>query len=1058
MVSRGKCLWGHNSDISSSITVNLRQCNIGRLEETALAVSDLESPLYGHHLKAAEVCDIVSCPDRAEAVRGVLEWVLGPTMAGEALEWEEGEWLWLVAMDANGDVTDVMDDVLVKVSCSHVAFSMPHVAAAATFPEASFRSHHRIDDSENRGIGGVLRATGDVLIPEALTRHVEFISGLTELWVPGRYRVTPRELDGAGVERGRGKGRGRGRGSFAGMEDGDFTEVMINPRTLRTLYNVPEGERGGWAGRGNNRQGVAAFDDFYVDADLCAAHNLLSPDTDWLNPPDITAIGPAFDPAADEVESDLDTQYLAMMAPGVPVTFSNHAEGQWILEWAQEASEGELTPEAGGPLVWSVSYGFPEEWQCYVDEHLCLGGVHGYNPSVYLHRANVELAKLAALGVSVLVASGDDGAGQFPTCPVDPRLPVDIMGGAVEGSETSCPFEDREDCKCASFSLEVAGNDTTPALRCILPLGLALSGSGIQAPGLDCLEVLTEPDCVDLIVKIENGTTLSQPPAAAVSASAASTGAAAEAAHAAASSTASSDNDGCRTAFSFANVSFYSECECADVPTVTVGTCSLSGYSFEKGRDGATPFAPAFPASSPWVTSVGATQVAWDLEGSCLQSDLLGPDNAHSAETAVNKFTGGFDGGGGFSTEFTAPQYQTAHLEAYVGTDAAPPADTFNSSNRGFPDVSAAGHNFVLVVQGKVQQAGGTSASAPAVAGMISLMNERLLAAGKSPLGFLNPALYKAAEESPSVFQAVIPRTYNLTGTSLEETLGPSHQVGSNKCNTYSCCELGYGGSEDGWWDPVTGLGTINYQALAEYLGVPASPPRPPPGPPNGGHDRHHAAYIAWIVVLVFGFASAILVLVYEHRPKLLLSATTLGRNMRKMGGGQGGGGGGGYDGYDGYEEEPGGWGGGSRGSGRRGRRPRGALTEMVMEGDIGMDDDSAYRLLEEDEEAEKHGDGGGGGGGGSSLMREGKGEEEGSSTRRSVGVDIVGEDDAAYRLLEEGTELHGNGGDKGNRDLRLEAREGREEVSRVTAYYLTGLGWLDVVRNAPWLVLVGLA
>ena len=59
--------------------------------------------------------------------------------------------------------------------------------------------------------------------------------------------------------------------------------------------------------------------------------------------------------------------------------------------------------------------------------------------------------------VSVLVASGDDGAGQFPTCPVDPRLPVDIMGGAVEGSETSCPFEDREDCKCASFSLEVAG-------------------------------------------------------------------------------------------------------------------------------------------------------------------------------------------------------------------------------------------------------------------------------------------------------------------------------------------------------------------------------------------------------------------------------------------------------------------------------------------------------------------------------------------------------------------------------------------------------------------------
>lgn len=58
--------------------------------------------------------------------------------------------------------------------------------------------------------------------------------------------------------------------------------------------------------------------------------------------------------------------------------------------------------------------------------------------------------------VSVLVASGDDGAGQFATCPVDPRLPVDVSGGAVEGTETSCPF-DKEECNCASFSMEVQG-------------------------------------------------------------------------------------------------------------------------------------------------------------------------------------------------------------------------------------------------------------------------------------------------------------------------------------------------------------------------------------------------------------------------------------------------------------------------------------------------------------------------------------------------------------------------------------------------------------------------
>lgn len=49
---------------------------------------------------------------------------------------------------------------------------------------------------------------------------------------------------------------------------GNFTEVFLKPRTLRTLYGVPDGEHGGWAGKGNNRQGVAAFDDFYLAVSL----------------------------------------------------------------------------------------------------------------------------------------------------------------------------------------------------------------------------------------------------------------------------------------------------------------------------------------------------------------------------------------------------------------------------------------------------------------------------------------------------------------------------------------------------------------------------------------------------------------------------------------------------------------------------------------------------------------------------------------------------------------------------------------------------------------------
>ncbi|CAM9420408.1 unnamed protein product [Ectocarpus sp. 4 AP-2014] len=837
---------------------------------------------------------------------------------------------------------------------------MSAAKAAETFPEAAFRSHRRERGEKRGGTGAVLRATGDVLLPEALAVHVEFVSGLTELWVPDVA-----EGGGMGKLDGAGAGLGRFRSSN-GMEAGDFTEVMIQPRTLRSLYGVPEGERGGWAGQGNNRQGVAAFNNSYLHADLCAAHNLLAPDSDWLAPPEVTDYGSRFDPDTDASESDLDTQYMTLMGPGVPVTFATYDAGEWVLDWATEATEGHLAPERGGPLVWSISYGFPEAWTCYAEPGICdneAGAPHGYDPSVYLHRANNELKKLAALGVSVLVSSGDDGAGQSPTCPVDPTLPVDVSGGAIEGVATACPFDKREDCSCGSFEMKLQANSTTS--RCILPLGITVAAMGVDTPGASCVDVLAAPDCQNLLTKIENGT-LPQPDE-----------------QSAASSTASE----CQMAFEIARPSFYSDCECADVPPMTEGSCSLSGYTYQPEKDGATPFTPSFPASSPWVTSIGATQVAWDLAGSCLQSDLLGPGNSIAAETAVNKFTGGFDGGGGFSTTFGAPSYQAAHTQRYAASKAAPGAGLFNSTNRGFPDISAVGHNFVVVIDGRVEQVGGTSASAPALAGMVSLMNERLLAAGKPPLGFLNPALYKAAEDSSSAFQEILPKTYNFTGTPLEKTVGANYQVGSNKCSRYSCCELGYGGSETGGWDPVTGLGTINYQALSDFLNIPRSPPRPQPR--GGGHDRHHAAYIAWIVVLVFGLIAATLLLVYEHRPKLMLSAASLGRSMRNMGGGVGGGGGGGgggsldeYEAYEAYERSgggSGGGGGGGWGGGGGGSRSRGALTEMVMGSDASMAGDASYHLLEEHDDPADDDDGGG-----SDMGREGRRDLAGSA-RRSV-------------------------------------------------------------------------
>ena len=50
-----------------------------------------------------------------------------------------------------------------------------------------------------------------------------------------------------------------------------------------------------------------------------------------------------------------------------------------------------------------------------------------------------------------------------------------------------------------------------------------------------------------------------------------------------------------------------------------------------------------------------------------------------------------------------------------------------------------------MLQAGHVSGVGGTSASAPAFAGMVSLLNEARLNKGGKPLGFLNPFLYQNA-------------------------------------------------------------------------------------------------------------------------------------------------------------------------------------------------------------------------------------------------------------------------------------------------------------------------
>lgn len=196
-------------------------------------------------------------------------------------------------------------------------------------------------------------------------------------------------------------------------------------------------------------------------------------------------------------------------------------------------------------------------------------------------------------------------------------------------------------------------------------------------------------------------------------------------------------------------------------------------------------FNPSFPASCPFVTAVGATQLKANRTVR-LNSTFTSPEVA--AETRI-------ESGGGFSNVFGLPAYQAAAVKNWFAT-ANPPysADRFNNSQqtRGYPDIAANGVNYITAIDAKFGLVYGTSASTPTVASVFVLINQARLDAGKSSIGFVNPVLYA----NPNALNDVISGSNPGCGTP-----GFSAQAG---------------------WDPVTGLGTPNFQKLlATFLALP---------------------------------------------------------------------------------------------------------------------------------------------------------------------------------------------------------------------------------------------
>jgi kumamolisin len=163
-----------------------------------------------------------------------------------------------------------------------------------------------------------------------------------------------------------------------------------------------------------------------------------------------------------------------------------------------------------------------------------------------------------------------------------------------------------------------------------------------------------------------------------------------------------------------------------------------------------------FPASSPNVLACGGTNLV--ASGTTIQSETVWNDGAQGGAT-----------GGGYSTVFPRPTYQSAVVtQNFRGVpDVAGDADPESGYN-----VRVDGHNMVV---------GGTSAVAPLWAGLIAVLNAQM----NTRLGFVNPQLY-----------------------AMNQSAG-FHDITQGNNGTYS--------ARPGW-DPCTGLGSPDGLGLLHAL------------------------------------------------------------------------------------------------------------------------------------------------------------------------------------------------------------------------------------------------
>lgn len=591
------------------------------------------------------------------------------------------------------------------------------VKAAETLLQTTFRSLYS-EKTQQR----LLRAS-DYTIPDKVNEAIGAIFGLHGMPLP------PKSPLGASLPH----------------------PAAVTPAVLASTYSVSGVTP---SGSDSNRMAVAEFEGEYEkDSDLAAFFKEFVPKaapgddkvSKFVGTPDRQMAG---------VEASLDIQYMMGVAPHVKAEFWLFAGQDFCLDLQSWTTT--MLADNAAPLVHSVSYG----WQGDLTRIGCK------EPEVSVIDSN--FAKLAAKGITIIFASGDSGSGYDPhRAQCQTKEDVAFQGTEAHTIETpNAPL-------CCDFAGQMAGS-----------AGFNWVPAGGVNPGATCTPsdhgtadtvyvggtivrniTVNGPDYICCEIAENEGPYFSSTPISATE----------------------------------SHCVIYREKPPSTKPSKgsyagqarkqSMGNCTIfsktSGAAPTKGTiSSAVPPLPApvmwasWPASSPYVTSVGATRFVDQKVG--------------QPEMATDQF----GSGGGFSGMFkraTLAKWQDDAVNHYVNNPPKdphyPPTGSFDPNGRATPDVCALGEGYQVVWNGKVAPVGGTSASTPAFAGMVALLNEARAQKGKAAMGFLNPFLYQNVDCFTDV---------TLGTNAIGRGNGP----------------ILYGFNATQGWDPATGLGSPKFDKL----------------------------------------------------------------------------------------------------------------------------------------------------------------------------------------------------------------------------------------------------